>query len=185
MPTTPPKWWITCLFCMCFYHFWVGFEPIFKNHVFRAVLESFSPFKRPKTRNRWPSQKNAPIIVSFAEMGCQYTGPKLFWQVCAILVHPSIHAHLTRASFINDARILEQDSRGLHAHLTFQFFPNFKNVKKLPHFLKFSPFSKFWQILKKKITYFQDFYRFSYSWPIFKIQTIFKITIKIQNFDPF
>ena len=38
-------------------------------------MEAFYPLKRPKTRNRWPSQENAPKIIFFAEMGCIYIGP--------------------------------------------------------------------------------------------------------------
>ena len=38
-------------------------------------MEAFYLLKRPKTRNRWPSQENAPKIIFFAEMGCIYIGP--------------------------------------------------------------------------------------------------------------
>ena len=38
-------------------------------------MEAFYPLKRPKTRNRWPSEENAPKIIFFAEMGCIYMGP--------------------------------------------------------------------------------------------------------------
>ena len=58
----PPKWFIRHL-VHAFSIFWASIKPIFENHVLRGVLEAFYPLKRPKTRNRWPSEENAPKII--------------------------------------------------------------------------------------------------------------------------
>ena len=47
------------MFVLCFYHFWVGFEPIFKICFFWTVLEPFSQLDGQKTKSAILQRKMA------------------------------------------------------------------------------------------------------------------------------
>ena len=69
----PPKWFIRHLV-----HAFSIFGRVssqFLKITFLEPFEAFYPLKRPKAKNRWPREENAPKIIFFAEMSGIYIGP--------------------------------------------------------------------------------------------------------------
>ena len=69
----PPKWFIRHLV-----HAFSIFGRVSSQFLKIMFLEAFYPLKRPKTRNRWPSEENAPKIFFFRINGLHIYRTKLY-----------------------------------------------------------------------------------------------------------